>query len=1096
MKLPHLLIPGFLIATIAFPTEAQITVDGTTNTTLNPIETGIQIDEGNRAGDNLFHSFRDFSVPNGSEAFFNNAADVTNIFSRVTGGNISNIDGLIRANGTANLFLLNPSGILFGPNATLNIGGSFYGSTADSILFADGTEFSALDGQNQPILTINAPIGLNFRDNPADIAVRGSNLTVQSGQNLTLLGGNLNFTEGTIIFAPGANIELGGLSASGIISLDENFKPSFPEDIARANISFTETTRINVAGSNGGSITINTGNVVLNDRSGLIAGIEDNNGSPDAQAGDIVINASNNITFEGGSFIRNQVGSAGEGNAGNIEIETFSLMLNNDSSLGGLISGQGNSGNVTINASEDIVLNQSRIINQVNASGIGNAGDIFINANTFEAIGDSETRSALTSRTQGMGNAGSINLDIEQSISLETSTIISQVDDQGVGLSGNILVEAGSLTLMNNSRFQASTAAEGDAGNIIIDIAGDINFDNNSRVFSQVLSGAEGNAGDIQITADGSLNSANTFIIADTRARGNAGNIMIDVAEDINFDSNNRVLSQVQSGAEGNAGDIQITAGGSLNSVNTFIIADSKDRGSSGDITIDVADTITLQGEAPNGVSIFPSGIITGLDEARTNDANRDFISSGQGEAGNINISARELIIKDLGFISSSTEDNTVGDAGNIIVNVENLSLTDNGFIASFTENITEDGFDAGSINVNARTVELLRGGKFIAITDGDGDAGNINLNVTERLMVDGSGEPSLTSDLVSQNEPFIQALQGETGLFANASERATGNGGNINIGAGEITSDGDGFTFDVNQSTNEVSVINEGEITADSQGTGSGGQISIRANDLTLDYQGKIVAITSFVQDENTETSTETSSGEISLGIDNQLILRNDSLISAQALNNADGGNIDINAEFVIAFPSKPNGSDIIASADGGNGGNISIIAEEIFGLQERVAIPGNGTNDIDVSSQFGFDGNVSIQTPDVQSIESLAKLSSNVVEQNNSFAQVCSTDSIVGSSRFVIKGRGGITPQPTEVFTADSILGEQESADTEGYNNNLKKALEAQYPPIPTDEGDIYPARGVIIREDGTITLTAYPVSNNTQRALLASRNCTTKR
>ena len=98
---------------IALPVKAQIIPDGTTNTTLTPTDNGIRIDEGNRAGDNLFHSFEQFSIPNGSEALFNNANNIINIFSRVTGGNISNIDGLIRANGDANLFLINPAGIVF-----------------------------------------------------------------------------------------------------------------------------------------------------------------------------------------------------------------------------------------------------------------------------------------------------------------------------------------------------------------------------------------------------------------------------------------------------------------------------------------------------------------------------------------------------------------------------------------------------------------------------------------------------------------------------------------------------------------------------------------------------------------------------------------------------------------------------------------------------------------------------------------------------------------------------------------------------------------------------------------------------------------------
>ena len=146
---------------------AQVTPDNTVNTQVNQNGNVAEITGGETRGSNLFHSFQDFSVGTGNEVFFNNADRISNIFSRVTGGNISNIDGLIRSNGSASLFLINPAGIIFGQNARLDIGGSFYSSTADSILFEDG-EFSATDLENPPILTINAPIGLGFRDNPAD----------------------------------------------------------------------------------------------------------------------------------------------------------------------------------------------------------------------------------------------------------------------------------------------------------------------------------------------------------------------------------------------------------------------------------------------------------------------------------------------------------------------------------------------------------------------------------------------------------------------------------------------------------------------------------------------------------------------------------------------------------------------------------------------------------------------------------------------------------------------------------------------------------------------------------------------------------------
>ncbi|MGL4882773.1 MAG: filamentous hemagglutinin N-terminal domain-containing protein, partial [Waterburya sp.] len=177
---------------------AQVTSDGTVNTQVNQNGNVAEITGGETRGGNLFHSFQDFSVETGNEAAFLNANDIANIFSRVTGGNISNIDGLISANGSANLFLINPAGIIFGENARLDVGGSFYGSSASSILFEDG-EFSATDLDNPPMLTINAPIGLNLRDNPEPIVNRSfapnsageqAGLEVLPGNNLVFIGGD------------------------------------------------------------------------------------------------------------------------------------------------------------------------------------------------------------------------------------------------------------------------------------------------------------------------------------------------------------------------------------------------------------------------------------------------------------------------------------------------------------------------------------------------------------------------------------------------------------------------------------------------------------------------------------------------------------------------------------------------------------------------------------------------------------------------------------------------------------------------------------------------------------------------------------------
>lgn len=149
---------------------AQITPDRTLPNNSNVTINGsvINITGGTQAGRNLFHSFQQFSVPNGGTASFNNGLDIQNIISRVTGGFISTIDGLIKANGTANLFFLNPNGIIFGRNASLNIGGSFVATTANAIQFGNQGIFSASVPNSPALLTIN-PSALLFNQIAASI---------------------------------------------------------------------------------------------------------------------------------------------------------------------------------------------------------------------------------------------------------------------------------------------------------------------------------------------------------------------------------------------------------------------------------------------------------------------------------------------------------------------------------------------------------------------------------------------------------------------------------------------------------------------------------------------------------------------------------------------------------------------------------------------------------------------------------------------------------------------------------------------------------------------------------------------------------------
>ena len=352
-------------------TLAQVTSDGTVNTQVNQNgENVAEITGGDTRGSNLFHSFQDFSVPTGNEAFFNNANDISNIFSRVTGGNISNIDGLVRANGSASLFLINPAGMIFGENARLDIGGSFYGSTASSILFEDG-EFSAADLTTPPVLTINAPIGLGFRDNPGDIVNRSTvrdsaseviGLEVDPGNNLTFVASNLNFDGGSLT-ASGGDIYLGAISESGTIEISENGSFSFAEDISRGDITLSNGSEVNVRGSGGGNIKVDVQNLNLEGGElgigSIRAGIRAESTAIEAQVGDITIDAMGNISLNEGE-ITNNVELEGIGDSGNVFITTGSLSLLNGSLIATITRGQGDAGAVNVITTGDITIDGER----------------------------------------------------------------------------------------------------------------------------------------------------------------------------------------------------------------------------------------------------------------------------------------------------------------------------------------------------------------------------------------------------------------------------------------------------------------------------------------------------------------------------------------------------------------------------------------------------------------------------------------------------------------------------------------------------------------------------------------------------------------
>ena len=644
-SLPLCLVCGFIVGSFQVsPVLAQVTADGTTSTIVDVEGNDFTISDGNQRGENLFHSFSDFSVPNDGSAFFDHNPDIVNIFSRVTGGNISLIDGLIHTLGSANLFLINPAGIIFGEGASLNIGGSFYSSTADSILFPNGIEFSATNPQAEPILSINAPIGLNFRDNSGDITLNKSTLRVDRGKTLAIVGANLNL-KGSSLIAREGRIELGSTINNDLVNLNQTAQGFVLDYGAIENsgeIQLTKGATVETSGKGGGAIQIQGGLLNLADGSSIIAETQGNgngvginlninqlvirDGSQisassveDSQgdSGRIIINAVESVTLIGASQEANNGSGGGQGNSsgggqgngsGGRQGETPSRLATDN-------RGNGKSGNLTINTKQLFVLDGGRISASTDSS---EGGSIIINASELvELAGVSAQRarpSALSVQTRGVGTAGNLIVETSKLVVRNGAEILASTFGEGDG--GNIVLTAtesieiiGNLDTSQFSTIAAETGTErdlrreegvafgtGNGGNLTIATT-NLLIQDGARISVSSNESDIGSAGQLKITAD-SLELNRGTINADTAVEA-GGNIELQIGDTITLSNGSQISAAAREDANGGNIDIDTIFILARPNQNSDIIA-SAERGTGGRITISAEGIFGIQERLPS----------------------------------------------------------------------------------------------------------------------------------------------------------------------------------------------------------------------------------------------------------------------------------------------------------------------------------------------------------------------------------------------------------------------------------------------------------------------------------------------------------------
>ena len=627
---------------------AQVTPDNTLSTTVDSTDgVNFTIENGDRAGTNLFHSFQDFSVPNNGSAIFNNAADITNIFSRVTGGNISEIQGAINANGSANLLLINPAGIVFGDNASLNIGGSFFATTADSLLF-EGGEFSAIDTQALPLLSINRPIGLNFGADAGSIVNRSGRLVdsdnippgleVNPDAELIFVGGEIQFDNGFATTA-GGKIELGSVAQAGRVSLEPTatgFSLDYGEIDNFGDILFSGVSRVDASGLGGGEIQVQGRNIILTGGSELIS-----NTFGSLPGKDITVNASDSLQILSTTDRPNLIepSTVGErtplrssvsaetfntGQAGDIKVKTSKLILKD----GGQISAS------------------SRAFFDPQSDLPGRGGNIEIDAS--EAVEVLEVTEVDLSELIEENNLIGSDIALVGASTIATVTVNSAP-------TGNLIINTGKLTVGNGGLISTTSFGAGRGGDLIINAAETLDiFGKSSKngITSRIVANAitVGTSGDVRLSSeqiqikDGAEIGARAFI------NGTAGNI--------NLNTNNLLLD------------------GS-------IVTAATQAGDRGNINVIDAETIFLR----NGSSIT---------------TNATELSTG----GDINLNSEAIAIDNSSQITAIAE---AGRGGNIQINSQALFREPNAEITA-ASNLGIDGtitFNTPDVDRTSGIVEL-----------------------------------------------------------------------------------------------------------------------------------------------------------------------------------------------------------------------------------------------------------------------------------------------------------------------------------------------------------------------------------------------------
>ena len=732
-------VSSLVVALTSNCAKAEIVADdtlGKENSVVTPLTPNFdEINGGAVRGFNLFHSFEQFNIEEGHRAVFKNPNGIENIIGRVTGGSRSEILGTVNVLGNANLFLINPNGIVFGPNSKLALGGSFVATTANAIRFGDQGFFSASVKNAPPLLTVQ-PSALLFNQiaNQPITIQSTANLQLSGNQSLLLVGGDVNLSGGLLRTQSG-RVDLGGLAGAGTVGLNvdsNNLRLSFPNDAAFANVSLTNGATIETDFGRGTTSGLSRGDVQVQGKRIILADGSEISASTfgTEPGGTLTVKASESVELTGESRLLAE--TEGTGTGGELTIETGQLIVRDGSQVAAGAFNEGSGGKLTINASEVTVSGTSEdgedfssILTQTD--GAGNAGELTIKTKRLTVQDGARVSTATTSS----GEAGRLTITSSAKVKLIGTSKSGDnpqpsglsASAQGSGKPGDLIIETKQLIIQDGARaFTSNLGTSTDGGTLtvkaseLVDLSG---TSTNGEVRSGLLVGTEGIGVGGKLTIETPLLQVKNgaFVSARSVGEGQAGSVILNASESVD------IIGTSVNGSEPSS-----------------ITTEAKGAGSAGNLTIE-----TGQLSIKNGAEITSS-------------------STGQRRAGNTEITA-ESINLDRGNIISQTKS---GDGGNIDLSVENLLLLRHNSQISTTAGTDEADGNGGNIKINTPSgfiVAIPKENSDITANAFLGSGGKVEIISQGVFGIEPRQETNdITSDITASSQ---QGVQGVTNIDA-----------------------------------------------------------------------------------------------------------------------------------------------------------------------------------------------------------------------------------------------------------------------------------------------------------------------------------------